>query len=39
MRLLRFLALFGAAGCAPLYLRVTTIEFRSDDALVGKNGS
>src|SRR6187399_483810 len=39
MRLPLYLALLGAAGCGPLYLRVTTIEFQSDSALVGKSGS
>jgi hypothetical protein len=39
MRHLGILALLCSAGCGPLYLRVTTIQFHSDDALVAKSGS
>jgi hypothetical protein len=39
MRPSLLLALLCALGCAPLYLRTKTIEFQSDQALVGKSGS
>jgi len=39
MSRLPLLLLVCAAGCGPLYMRVTTIQFRSDDALAGKSGS
>jgi len=39
MRLPLLLAPLLAAGCGPLYLRVTTIQFQSDTALVTKSGS